>query len=292
MSFLRLARLAAIIGLLSLCGGLSACSAIKLGYTNLPEFAYWWLDGYLDFDDAQSQRAREDLARLHAWHRAQELPRFQQLLQKAEKLAAADITPAQACSFEPDLRERLAATRERAEPMLVAHAVLLDASQLQHLERKFAQKNREFESDWLKPPAAEVRDKRAKQMVERAETVYGTLDDAQRALLRRQLDQSPFDPATVLADRRRRQRDVLDTLRRVSTQQVPLQEARAAVRAVGDRMLESPNPAYRAYVDAIRQENCRIIAAVHNATNATQRDFAARRLRAWQRDLAELSSGR
>jgi hypothetical protein len=42
----------------------------------------------------------------------------------------------------------------------------------------------------------------------------------------------------------------------------------------------------------MRQETCRIAAAVHNTTTASQRDHAARRLRAWQRDLAELAARR
>jgi hypothetical protein len=71
---LTLHRLARIIVLPALVAGLAACSAIKLGYNNLDEIAYWWLDSYVDFTDDQAPRAREDLARLHWWHRNEELP--------------------------------------------------------------------------------------------------------------------------------------------------------------------------------------------------------------------------
>ena len=44
-----------IIGLLCLAlAGLSGCSALRLGYNTAPELAYWWIDGYADFDDAQA----------------------------------------------------------------------------------------------------------------------------------------------------------------------------------------------------------------------------------------------
>src|SRR5207245_8249679 len=75
-SMMTVVRLARIIVLLTLVTGLAACSAIKLGYNTLGEVAYWWLDSYIDFTDAQAPLVRQDLARLHAWHRHEELPRF------------------------------------------------------------------------------------------------------------------------------------------------------------------------------------------------------------------------
>ncbi|TFY99047.1 DUF6279 family lipoprotein [Ramlibacter humi] len=292
MSFLRLARFAAIIGLLSLSGALCGCSAIKLAYANLPQIAYWWLDGYVDFDDAQSHRVREDLARLHDWHRKQELPRFMHLLQKAEKMAMGDVTPEQVCALEPELRERLAALRERAEPMVAANAVLLTAPQLQHLEKKFARKNREYRADWVRLPPEELLDKRLKLVVERSEMVYGSLGSDQQSRLRELLKTSAYSPALVLAERTRQQQEILDVLRRLATQPVPLAGARMAVARVVDRVLQPADPEYRAHVDTLRQETCRTAAAVHNGTTPAQRDFAARRLRAWQRDLMELAEGR
>ena len=293
LSLARLApRIARIIGLLGLAVALSACSAIKLGYSTLPQLAYWWLDGFLDFDDAQRHRVREDLARLHDWHRTQELPRIMPLLQRAERLAGQDITAQQVCAFEPDLRERLAALREQAEPAVVANAMLLTPPQVQHLERKYASRNREFRADWVRLPPAELLDKRFKEFADRAETVYGNLDERQREVLREQLRASAYKPSVVLAERARRQQETLELLRRLATQPVPIGEARAAVRAQVDRWLESPDPAYREYLASIRQENCRLIAALHNATTPVQREHAVRRFRAWQRDHTELSAQR
>ena len=74
---------------------LSGCSAIKLAYNNLPELGYWWLDGYFDFGDDQAQWVREDIARLHAWHRTNELGRYVVLLQRMERMAPGDTTAEQ-----------------------------------------------------------------------------------------------------------------------------------------------------------------------------------------------------
>ncbi|WP_240788595.1 DUF6279 family lipoprotein [Ramlibacter henchirensis] len=276
--------------MLSIAVALAGCSALKLGYSTLPDVAYWWFDGYLDLDDAQGQRLREDLQRLHAWHRGTELPRVVSLLQRMEALAMQDMSPAQACSFENDIRERYAALRDRAEPAIVTNAITLTAAQLKHLERKYARNNREFEKDWIRSTPSEQLEKRMKLFIDRFELIYGSVSDAQRAAIRQQFEASPFPAAQVLAERRRRQQETLAVLQRLTGQTVSLGEARTTVRGLIERFEQSPDPAYRAYQSSVVQDACRLIATVHNAATAAQREHAARRLRGWQRDLAELST--
>lgn len=283
------ASVARIIGLLSLLVALAGCSTVRLGYSTLPDVAYWWLDGYLDFNDQQEPRVKDDIARIHAWHRTNELPQIVGVLERMERVAAAEATPEQVCAFEPDLRRRWLALREQLEPAMVGHAVTLNAAQLAHLERKYASNVREFERDWLKLPPAEQLDKRLKQTQDRLEMVYGTLGDNQRAAVRQFLERTPFRGQQILQERRRRQQDTMAVLRKLSAGSVPQDEARATVRGLLDRMLTSPDPAYRAYQEALRLETCRLVAQVHNGSTAAQREHAVRRLRGWQRDLQELA---
>jgi hypothetical protein len=283
------ARLARIIGLLSLAVALGGCTAIKLGYESLAQVGYWWLDGYIDFDETQSAAVRDDLARIHAWHRVNELPRYVQLLQQFERLAPADVSPAQACAFEPELRARADALRARAEPAFIAHAMTLQPAQLEHLERKFQERNRDYQKEWVRLPRDEMVEKRLKEFADRAEMVYGHLEGGQRSLLRQLVKASPYDPAMVAAESRRRQQDILATLRHVSGRSVDIPEARAAVRALLDRVATPPDAAQRAYLESMRHDTCRMISAMHNSMRPAQRDAAARRLRGWQRDLRELA---
>ena len=60
----------------------TGCSAVRLGYNKLPEIASWWLDGYIDFSDAQGSQAKAALQKLQAWHRKEELPALAELLSK------------------------------------------------------------------------------------------------------------------------------------------------------------------------------------------------------------------
>ncbi|AEG91833.1 DUF6279 family lipoprotein [Ramlibacter tataouinensis] len=278
-----------IIGLLALCLALAACSAVKLSYNNLDEVAYWWLDGYLDFDTAQASRVRGDIARLHLWHRETELPRVEELLQGLERLAPGEVTAAQACDLFEQARKRLLAVAERAEPAIVTLALSLTPDQLQHLERRYARNNQEYRREWLRLPPGERLDQRLERIVERSERVYGRLEEPQLAVLRRQLAQSVFDPQRILAERQRRQQDMLQTLRQLQAPGLELAQARGLMRGYFERVQSSPDAAWRAHQEALTQEGCRSFAAGHNATTPAQRETAVQRLRGWQRDLRELA---
>jgi hypothetical protein len=283
-------RLARIIGLLALFYVLAGCSAIKLGYNNADDLVFWWLDSYLDFTDEQAPRVREDLARLHRWHRTSELPQFGLILADMERLAPADITPAQACAFVVRARERLDALAAQAEPAVVTFAMSLSPDQLAHLERKYEKVNADFRKEWVTPPPGEQADKRFDQFVQRSEMIYGTLEETQTLALRREMQQTVFDSKRVLHERRQRQRDALQTLKQVAGQPIEFAQARRIMRGFLDRIREPADPASRAYQQALIDEGCRTFAALHNSTSTAQREVAARRLRAYQRDLRELAA--
>lgn len=285
---MRLVWLARIIGVLLAGAVLAACSTLKLAYNNLPELSYWWLDGYLDFDGAQTPRVRDDLAELLAWHRRHELPRLVELLRGAQALAPEDITPQQACEFADQIRDRLLAVAVQAEGPGTGLALSLGEAQLQQLERKYAKNNAEYRKEWLERTPAGWQEKRYERILERNEDFYGRLEPFQRELLRQQVAQSRFDPHAFDAERRRRQQEVLALLRRFQTERTPPAEARAAIHAYVLRIADPPAGPWRDRQQALQQEGCRNVAALHNSTSAAQREQAARRLQAYERDLGEL----
>jgi hypothetical protein len=285
---MRWVRLARIIGVLLAAAALSACSTLKLAYNNLPELSYWWLDGYLDFNGAQTPRVRDDLAELLAWHRRHELPRLVELLRGAQALAPEDITPQQACAFTDQIRERLLAVAVQAEGPGTALALSLGEAQLQQLERKYAKNNAEYRKEWLEQSQARWQEKRYERILERNEDFYGRLEPAQRELLRQQVAQSGFDPQAFDRERRRRQQEVLALLRRFQAERTPPAEARAAIHAYVLRIADPPPGPWRDRQQALQQEGCRNVAALHNSTSAAQREQAGRRLQAYERDLSEL----
>ena len=283
-------RLGGIILALALSLGLSACSAVRLGYNALPDLAYWWLDGYADFGGEQQAPVRAELARLQAWHRREELPRIAEVLARMERLAPGEVDAQQACGIVADLQARLDAIAQATSPSVGAVAVSLAPRQLRHMEHKFRESNDKFRAERIDVPPERAREKRYEQMLERLETVYGRLDGPQRAVLRQGVAASAYDANRILADRQRRQQDLLATLRHLHRAHAPPEEARAQLLAWLDRARHAPDPAYRSWQEGLVQEGCRIFAAVHASTTAAQREQAVRRLRAYQRDLRELSA--
>jgi len=289
---MRCFNLARIIGVLLLAAALGACSAVKLAYNNLPEVSYWWLDAYLDFDGSQTPKVRDELAQLLAWHRQNELPRVVGLLQEAQALAPREVTAAQACRMADEIRERLLAVAERAEPAGTELALSLTEPQLQQLERKYSKNNAEYRKEWLDRSAARVQEKRYDKFLERLEDFYGRLTAEQRDLIRRQVAQSVFDPRLADAERRKRQQETLELLRGFNATKPPPAEARAAIHAYVMRIADPPPGPWRDHQQALLQEGCRNLAALHNATGASQREQAVRRLQAYQDDLRQLVAAR
>jgi hypothetical protein len=204
-------------------------------------------------------------------------------------MAPGDITPQQACSVVHDVQARMMAVARQAEPSAATLAASLTPRQLRHIARKFRSRNERFREEWIALKPEEQLEKRYEKMLDRAESVYGTLDAPQRAVLRQRLAATRWDPQHMLAAWQRRQQDLLQILTRIA-QGLPPAEGGALLHGWFERLERPADPDYRAYQEALLQEGCATFAAVHQVTTAEQRAQAARRLRAWQRDLRELSA--
>jgi len=288
----RCAKLGRIIGVLVLAATLGACSGVRLAYNNLPEFTYWWLNGYLDFNGTQSLRAKEELSGLLAWHRANELPRIGALLQQAEALAPLDVTAEQVCAKGDDIRAHLLAAAEHVEAASAELAVSLDDAQLAQLERKYAKVDADWQKDWLDRTPAYQQNKRYEQFLKNGEDFYGRLNDVQRDLLRQQTAQAVWSARMTAAVRQQRQQEVLGLLRRFRAQKTPVAEARSALHFYVLHLVEPPERSFRDYQQAVLQEGCRNVAALHNITTPAQRELAVKRLRAYGDDVKALMERR
>ena len=290
VSWLRIIGLLVMVATLTSIG---ACSAVKLTYNNLSDIGYWWLDGFVDFNEPQTLQVRTDLTQLHKWHRETELVPLADLLNKIQQLTPMDTTPEQVCKLYDDLRKRFDAVALQAEPVAAALALQLEPAQIKHMEARFAKGNAEWRRVWTSDDAAERRDKRLKSSVERAEQFYGTLDERQRSVLADALGKSRFDPQRGFDERVRRQQDLLQTLRALrpanGADRPTVAATGAALRAYIDRAMRSPDPAYRAYADNATQDACQTYARLHNSTTAQQRARAKGRLAAYERNARELA---
>ena len=281
-----------IIGLCAACLAMASCSVVRLGYGQAPDLAYWWIDSYIDLNEAQTPRLRKELDELAQWHRSRELPEVVLLLQKARQMAPGPISPAQVCALVEDGRTRFNAVTARSEGLVLWLAPSLSPAQIDHLARQFAKSNKEWEADWLRGTPADQLKHRVKQATRRFEMLYGDLDETQIQLLRAELAGSSFDARLWRTERLRRQEDMLVTLRRVSAGNLPPETVRESMQALLERLTTPPGAAGKAYADTMLRENCALFSRIHNSTSASQRARAVQTLRGYEDDFRVLAAAR
>lgn len=278
---------ACIIGLLCLTLALQGCSAVRLGYNNSPQLTYWWLDGYFDFDNRQSQAVRAELQSILEWHRKQELPLLEQQLGRLQQLAPNNITPAQVCAVYYELQARAVATLEPLADALAATASGLQDSQLRYLDKSFEKKDREWREEWLEGSAAERAERRLKRAVEWSEWFYGRLSKEQVDMLAERFNASQFDPQVQHREKLRRHQDLLATLKGLAGKSSA--QAQQDLRALLSRTVVSADPFYKTHLEQLVQENCVTVAALHNSSTPRQRARLARTLLDYQGDAQALA---
>jgi hypothetical protein len=281
------ARVARIIGLL-LAVALSGCSAIRLGYSQAPELAYWYLDSYVDFTQPQSVQVRADLAALQTWHRQNELPSYIALLERAQRLMPSNVTPEQLCELYVDSRPRLTALLDRLEPTLSTVTLTLKPEQLSHLARQLDKRSEKWRDEWLDGTPGERQTRRYKQLLDRAEMLYGRLDSSQRSALRATVATSLYDADLSYRESQRRHVDTLQTLRLMQSGSLGPERTREEARGLLERALQSPDPSYRKHQERLVQEDCRTYANLHNSTSPSQRAKGLETLKGYEADLRAL----
>jgi len=279
----------------ALCGVLmlvSGCSALRIGYSQAPDIVYWWMDGYVDFTSAQTPRVRAALEQWFAWHRRTQLPDYAALLARAQAEVVADTTAARVCEWQVDLVKRARTAYERAAAPATEILLTITPAQIAYLEHRYAKNNAEFRDDYLQADPGKRAAATLKRVVERAETLYGRLDDAQLARISATLARSPFDPEVWLAERKRRQQEALQLLRKLAAGGVTREQAQTGLQAYVDHLENSPQDSYRRYSDRLMEFNCAFAANLHNGTSASQRRAAAATLAGWEGDARALTAAR
>ncbi len=269
---------------------LQGCSAVKLAYNQVPQLAYWQLNRYLDLSDAQTDRVRSELDLLHQWHRSTMLPQHARLLQQVQQHLPGTVTPEQACRIYDDARIQLDAVWAQAEQQLLWLAPQLSPAQIRTLEMQQAQSNVDWKKQWLDASPEQMREQRYKQLLSRAETFYGTLDEPAREALRSYVARSSFDPQRSYAERLRRQKDLVEVLQGIAQNGSDHQRTLGLLRGYRTRYNASPDPAYQRYAQRLVEEGCEAFARMHNAMAPVQRLQAVQSLKGYERDFLVLAA--
>ncbi len=283
-------RIVCIIGALVAAIAVTGCSFVRTGYNTGPTLAYWWLDSYFDFDGTQSLRIREDLQATLDWHRKEELPLLIQTLKDLQAMAAKQVTGDQVCQQVTVLQTRLQAALEHVVPSIAAVAPTLKAAQLRHVAQELDNRKQKWHEEWLEGTLQERTDRRVNQIVERAESFYGTLEPQQLNIVRAHIAASTFDGPRQYREMERRHQDAIKVLTDLRTTKVSPSAANEAIQGLLERTLRAPDPAYRQYLDHLTADSCAAMASLHNSSTAEQRAKLLRTLQDYEADARALAS--
>ncbi|MFM1948235.1 MAG: hypothetical protein RL706_256 [Pseudomonadota bacterium] len=282
------ASLAAVV----LSASLSGCSAIKLGYNQLPEISSWWLDNYANFTDTQAAQTKQALKKLQAWHRKEELPLIADLLGQAQSMAPHSISPQQACEVWGKMEKRIEAVALESSRLATPIVLQLTPRQLRHLEKQWAVKNDDWKKDWLQANAEDRLKKRLDATVDRFSDMYGDLNTEQVKLLKQQIEQSIWSPEVALQNRIKRQQAQLQILQNLIQESTKpgfnLAQAEKTVLQLSLQSVRPQDPVLLNLQLQIEQQACVNFSQLHNTTTPAQRQKAQRRLRAYETDLRDL----
>ena len=278
-----------IIGLLLVL--LNGCTAVRLGYNNGAQLTWWWLDGYVDFSSEQTPQVKAAIDRWFDWHRSTQLPEYAAVLASVQAPLLAPTTAAAACRWQTLVRDKLEPAIDRALLHLADQLPGMGETQFKHIEQRYAKNLDDMRRDYLQSDLAKRNKESIKRATERAEQIYGGLEEPQRLVITAGVAASPFDPQAWLAERKSRQRDNVQTLRRLAAERADTDQRVAALRTLAERIERSPDPAYRAYQQRLSDFNCALAAQLHNSTSTAQRQKAREKFKGWEEDLRALAAG-
>ena len=291
------------VGLLSLI--LSGCSVVQSLYNNSPQLVYWWLDDYVDFRADQTDWAKAKLSDLLVWHRTSQLPLYLVQLKKLAELSSGEITPEVGCGAVQALIDTQGAWLDQLSAPLAEFLSSMSTAQIQHLQKTFEKKNKEWSKEWLLVSDKDRLDHQTDKGIEQAQDLYGKLSASQKDALRQLAKESGYDAQKSLALRRARQQETLQAVEQLrmaaktpnkgrplgtlSDNPRPLEaSAQSVVREWLLNGLEPVDPVLQSY-NALRWNmNCQASSRFHSLTTPEQRQHAKARLLRYARDAQEL----
>ncbi|SEQ94351.1 hypothetical protein SAMN05421690_100416 [Nitrosomonas sp. Nm51] len=263
----------------------SGCSIVRFGYDRGPYLAWWWLDGYVDFDRDQKPLAKQAIHDWFDWHRSAQLPAYAAWLSGVRSRLDNPLTAEQVCRWSEDLQNIIAPAFDYAAQLGTPVVLSLGEAQWQYLEQRYAKSNDKLRSKYLQPDPDDRLNAAVKRTVRRIENLYGTIDEEQRVLIVSSIEASPFDPEAWLLERQRRQRVTISVLQRIATESIPAADVVTELRQLIEHMHRSDDADYRTYQRKLSEYTCGFIARLHNSATSTQRLHVHDKLNKWENDL-------
>lgn len=210
----RIARGLRIAAVILAVATLGACTMVRLAYNNADTAVRVMAQDYFDLWTEDSTELRLQIARLHEWHRREELPAYAELMQAVAGRVAAGLNKADiewaAAKGRERYRSFVSRAAEEAAPLLAK----LGPDHHAALAKKMADNNLKFAKEFLGDDPAAREKARVKRVTTYVEDWTGPLSDAQQARITSTVRAFPRLAEAQLASRQARQQELLSLLRR------------------------------------------------------------------------------
>lgn len=205
-------------GVRALClvaaAALAGCgSVVRVAYNN-GDFALRMVaNDYFELHGEQVALFNARFARLHEWHRGEELPRYAAALESAAQRVAHGVTPEDVGWAIDTVRARYRALVARAIDESLPVLATLTPENLGALDRKLESSNRKYAREYLSADAAANERARAESIAGRFDDWLGSVSAEQRRLIAAFVRAQPRHLALRFEDRKVRQRELVAALR-------------------------------------------------------------------------------
>lgn len=278
----RFIRMLSAIGLALLLGG---CGAIQLAYNNVDTLIRYKTRDYVELDAAQRESFRQRLARLHQWHRREELPRYADLLVEIGRRVERGLTVSDIDWGMQAYRERYGVLIGNAVADAVPIAQSLSPQQIDDASKKLSIANAAYARErHLDDPQRRVMHATT-QMKRQFSHWMGDLTDGQEALIAAYVRNRDVLWQWRMPDRERRQRRGIEMLR-------TLREPGSLVEGFSELLLRPEvgrAPEYSQALERSEAELRRLLLALDKSATNDQRANVLRRINDYVQDLRALA---
>ena len=265
---------------------LAGCaSVVRIAYNNGDVAVRMMANEYFDLQGEQADLLKVRLTRFHEWHRLEELPRYAQALDSAALRVQRGATRADVAWAVATIRARYQALASQAVDESVAVLVTLTPDNIAALEKKFAASNRKFEKEYLSGDQSARQAARVEAISDRLEEWLGSISPQQRRLIADYVRTQPANQALRLADRKARQRELVEILRRERSAGA----LRASLRAFFVDYEAQRGAEYARAWHEWQERMVTLVADVLAAASPAQREYAAARLTRYADDFRALA---
>ena len=193
---------------------LAACSAVRLSYNNADTLLRYMAWDYFDLDSGQSEHMQAAIARLHRWHRANEIPDYAALAAEAGKRVERGVTREDVAWAIANLRSRIRRVTARGAQDAAPILATLGPAQIAALEHKFAEKNEKYAKEYLSNDERKRHKAQLDRTLDRFHDFLGELTGEQRTKVDRFVAEHARYVELRFEDRQRWQHEVVALLRR------------------------------------------------------------------------------